>query len=66
MTFILHVTVYESLVYSAWLCLSPDVKEHTRKNFVEEIMELVELNPLRDSLVGLPGVDGLSTERGRD
>ncbi|XP_059307691.1 pleiotropic drug resistance protein 2-like isoform X1 [Lycium ferocissimum] len=58
-----HVTVYESLVYSAWLRLSPDVKEHTRKNFVEEVMELVELNPLRDSLVGLPGVDGLSTEQ---
>ncbi|TMW96780.1 hypothetical protein EJD97_006784 [Solanum chilense] len=58
-----HVTVYESLVYSAWLRLSPDVKEYTRKNFVEEIMELVELNPLRDSLVGLPGVDGLSTEQ---
>ncbi|CAN4126457.1 unnamed protein product [Withania somnifera] len=58
-----HVTVYESLVYSAWLRLSPDVKEHTRKNFVEEIMELVELNPLRDSLIGLPGVDGLSTEQ---
>ena len=26
-----HVTVYESLVYSAWLRLSPDVKEYTRK-----------------------------------
>lgn len=26
-------------------------------------MELVELNVLRDSLVGLPGVDGLSTEQ---
>ena len=26
-------------------------------------MELVELIPLRDSLVGLPGVDGLSTEQ---
>ena len=26
-------------------------------------MELVELKPLRDSLVGLPGVDGLSTEQ---
>ncbi|KAJ8557584.1 hypothetical protein K7X08_003209 [Anisodus acutangulus] len=48
---------------SAWLCLSPDVNRHTRKNFVEEVMELVELNPLRDSLVGLPGVDGLSTEQ---
>ena len=31
--------------------------------FVEEVMELVELNPLRDALVGLPGLDGLSTEQ---
>jgi len=31
--------------------------------FVEEVMELVELNPIRDALVGLPGVDGLSTEQ---
>ncbi|KAM7463815.1 hypothetical protein LguiA_031936 [Lonicera macranthoides] len=58
-----HVTVYESLVYSAWLRLSPDVKKETRKMFVEEVMDLVELNPLRDALVGLPGVDGLSTEQ---
>lgn len=31
--------------------------------FVDEIMELVELTPLRDALVGLPGVNGLSTEQ---
>ncbi|KAK7335961.1 hypothetical protein VNO80_28124 [Phaseolus coccineus] len=31
--------------------------------FIEEVMELVELNPLRNSLVGLPGVSGLSTEQ---
>ena len=31
--------------------------------FVEEVMELVELNPIRGALVGLPGVDGLSTEQ---
>lgn len=31
--------------------------------FVEEVMELIELNPLRNALVGLPGVDGLSTEQ---
>jgi ABC-type multidrug transport system ATPase subunit len=30
---------------------------------IEEVMELVELNPLRNSLVGLPGVNGLSTEQ---
>ncbi|KAG6418675.1 hypothetical protein SASPL_120879 [Salvia splendens] len=51
-----HVTVYESLLYSAWLRLPADM-------FVEEVMDLVELNSLRNSLVGLPGVDGLSTEQ---
>ncbi|KAK8579730.1 hypothetical protein V6N12_070040 [Hibiscus sabdariffa] len=95
-----HVTVYESLVYSAWLRLAKDVNAETRKAcssfnpdlcycilytirsctlklkkftlvlnsfvqqmFVEEVMELVELSPLKNSLVGLPGVDGLSTEQ---
>ncbi|XP_056164531.1 pleiotropic drug resistance protein 2-like [Syzygium oleosum] len=58
-----NVTVYESLVYSAWLRLPKDVKKETRQQFVEEIMELVELNTLRNSRVGLPGVDGLSTEQ---
>ena len=31
--------------------------------FVVEVMDLVELNPLRNSIVGLPGVNGLSTEQ---
>lgn len=31
--------------------------------FIEEVMELVELTPLRGALVGLPGVNGLSTEQ---
>ncbi|XP_024019277.1 pleiotropic drug resistance protein 2 [Morus notabilis] len=58
-----YVTVYESLLYSAWLRLDADIKTETRKMFVEEVMELVELKPLRNALVGLPGVDGLSTEQ---
>ncbi|CAL0308772.1 unnamed protein product [Lupinus luteus] len=58
-----HVTVYESLVYSAWLRLPAEVDSNARKMFIEEVMELVELNPLRNSLVGLPGVSGLSTEQ---
>ncbi|XP_059293144.1 pleiotropic drug resistance protein 1 [Lycium ferocissimum] len=58
-----YVTVYESLVYSAWLRLSQDVDEKARKMFVDEVMELVELGPLRSALVGLPGVNGLSTEQ---
>lgn len=58
-----NVTVYESLVFSAWLRLSEDVDKRTRKVFIDEVMELVELNPIRDVLVGLPGVNGLSTEQ---
>ncbi|KAL3646852.1 ABC transporter G member 39 [Castilleja foliolosa] len=58
-----HVTVYESVLYSAWLRLPAEVRKDTRKMFVEEVMKLVELNPIRNSLVGLPGVDGLSTEQ---
>ncbi|GMN39375.1 hypothetical protein TIFTF001_008608 [Ficus carica] len=58
-----NVTVYESLLYSAWLRLPSDVSAETRKMFVEEIMELVELNPIRKALVGLPGLNGLSTEQ---
>ncbi|XP_058724835.1 pleiotropic drug resistance protein 1-like [Vicia villosa] len=58
-----NVTVYESLLYSAWLRLSPDIDHETRKMFIEEVMELVELNSLRHALVGFPGENGLSTEQ---
>lgn len=33
------------------------------KAFIENVMELVELTPLREGLVGLPGVSGLSLEQ---
>ncbi|KAL4605794.1 hypothetical protein ACB092_09G055600 [Castanea dentata] len=58
-----NVTVYESVLYSAWLRLSADINTQKRKMFVEEVMELVELTPIRDAIVGLPGVNGLSTEQ---
>ncbi|XP_027344796.1 pleiotropic drug resistance protein 1-like isoform X2 [Abrus precatorius] len=58
-----QVTVFESLLYSAWLRLPAEVDSNTRKMFIEEVMELVELKPLRNSLVGLPVVNGLSTEQ---
>ncbi|KAK7336924.1 hypothetical protein VNO77_17477 [Canavalia gladiata] len=31
--------------------------------FIEEVMEMVELKPLRRAIVGFPGVNGLSTEQ---
>ncbi|KAF8400729.1 hypothetical protein HHK36_014029 [Tetracentron sinense] len=57
------LTVRESLLYSAWLRLPSHVDLATQRVFVEEVMELVELTPLSGALVGLPGVDGLSTEQ---
>ncbi|KAL0704242.1 hypothetical protein Bca4012_070667 [Brassica carinata] len=35
-----HVTVYESLVYSAWLRLPKEVDSNTRKMFIDEVMDL--------------------------
>ncbi|KAK7277246.1 hypothetical protein RIF29_18397 [Crotalaria pallida] len=58
-----NVTVYESLLFSSWLRLSKEVKKETRKMFIEEVMELVELHPIRNFIVGLPGIGGLSTEQ---
>ncbi|MCD7471150.1 transcription factor [Datura stramonium] len=52
-----YVTVYESLVYSAWLRLPHHVDKKSRKMFVEEAMDLVVLGPLRLGLVGLPGAN---------
>ncbi|KAG8367402.1 hypothetical protein BUALT_Bualt16G0068200 [Buddleja alternifolia] len=57
------LTVHESLLFSAWLRLPSDIDLQTQKAFVEEVMELVELIPLKLALIGLPGVDGLSTEQ---
>ncbi|KAI4335797.1 hypothetical protein L6164_014407 [Bauhinia variegata] len=57
------LTVLESLLFSAWLRLSSDVDLETQMAFVEEVMELVELTSLSGALVGLPGINGLSTEQ---
>lgn len=33
------------------------------QEFVKEVLEVIELDGIKDSLVGLPGVNGLSTEQ---
>ncbi|XP_057518787.1 ABC transporter G family member 35-like [Amaranthus tricolor] len=58
-----QVTVKESLIYSAFLRLPKEVSNEEKLIFVEEVMELVELDGLKDAIVGLPGVTGLSTEQ---
>ncbi|KAK0605080.1 hypothetical protein LWI29_022550 [Acer saccharum] len=58
-----QVTVEESLMFSSSLRLPKEVGKDQRKEFVEEVMSLVELDTLRHALVGLPGSSGLSTEQ---
>ncbi|XP_061359145.1 ABC transporter G family member 36 [Gastrolobium bilobum] len=58
-----QVTVRESLIYSAFLRLPREVSNEEKMKFVDEVMDLVELNNLKDAIVGLPGVTGLSTEQ---
>ncbi|KAI3521518.1 hypothetical protein L1887_10988 [Cichorium endivia] len=57
------ITVHESLIYSAFLRLPKQVTKEEKMTFVREVMELVELDNIKDAIVGLPGVSGLSTEQ---
>ncbi len=43
------------MLFSAKLRLPADVTNDVVAEFVDEIMEVVELTPLRNALVGLPG-----------
>ncbi|CAK7331242.1 unnamed protein product [Dovyalis caffra] len=58
-----QVTIEESLLFSSSLRLPKEVSKEQRQEFVEEVMRLVELDTLRQALVGLPGSSGLSTEQ---
>ncbi|KAK1401932.1 pleiotropic drug resistance protein 3-like [Heracleum sosnowskyi] len=53
----------ESVIFSAWLRLHPQIDSKTKSDFVRDVLETVELNGIKDSLVGMPGVSGLSTEQ---
>ncbi|KAJ9568410.1 hypothetical protein OSB04_004376 [Centaurea solstitialis] len=58
-----QITIRESLIYSAFLRLAKEVSNEEKMTFVDQVMELVELDNLKDAIVGLPGVTGLSTEQ---
>ncbi|XVF68990.1 hypothetical protein PTKIN_Ptkin11bG0045400 [Pterospermum kingtungense] len=58
-----QVTIEESLWFSSSLRLPKEISKTQRRDFVEEVMRLVELDNLRHALVGLPGNTGLSTEQ---
>ncbi|KAH0708801.1 hypothetical protein KY284_010228 [Solanum tuberosum] len=58
-----QATVHESLIFSAFLRLPKEVSNEDKMIFVDEVMDLVELDNLKDAIVGLPGVTGLSAEQ---
>ncbi|KAK8574737.1 hypothetical protein V6N12_062421 [Hibiscus sabdariffa] len=57
------ITVEESIVYSAWLRLPSQIDLKAKDEFVNIVIETIELDGVRDCLVGIPGVNGLSTEQ---
>ncbi|XP_059654379.1 pleiotropic drug resistance protein 3-like [Cornus florida] len=58
-----QLTVEESVLYSAWLRLHPQIDSKTKYEFAKEVLETIELDGIKDALVGMPGVSGLSTEQ---
>ncbi|XP_010529759.1 PREDICTED: ABC transporter G family member 37 isoform X2 [Tarenaya hassleriana] len=58
-----NITVEESVVFSAWLRLAPDIDSKTKTEFVKQVLETIELEEIKDALVGVHGVNGLSTEQ---
>ncbi|KAL1334327.1 hypothetical protein HN51_063258 [Arachis hypogaea] len=58
-----NITVEESVMFSAWLRLPPQIDAKTKSEFVKEVLHTIELDGIKDSLVGLPNVSGLSTEQ---
>ncbi|KAK8467132.1 hypothetical protein PHAVU_008G261600 [Phaseolus vulgaris] len=58
-----QVTIEESLLFSSALRLPREVDVPKRLEFVEQVMKLVELDSLKNALVGMPGSSGLSTEQ---
>ncbi|GMJ09284.1 polar auxin transport inhibitor sensitive 1, PLEIOTROPIC DRUG RESISTANCE 9 [Hibiscus trionum] len=57
------ITVEESVMYSAWLRLPTEIDKHKRLEFVAEVLQMIELYEIKDSLVGIPRVSGISPEQ---
>ncbi|KAI4599597.1 hypothetical protein KJ359_001694 [Pestalotiopsis sp. 9143b] len=55
-------TVWESLLFSARLRQSYHVPDEEKQDYVRQIMDLLELTPLHQALIGSPG-SGLSIEQ---
>ena len=57
--------MHEALTYSAFLRLPEAVSRQVKEEFVDEIMNVVELGALRNAIVGLPGAPAWEVLSGR-
>lgn len=57
-----HTTVREALQFSAVMRQPADVPEAEKLAYVENIIELLELSPIADAIVGKAGESGLGVE----
>ncbi|EKG19816.1 ABC transporter-like protein [Macrophomina phaseolina MS6] len=57
-----NATVREALQFSALMRQPMEVAEAEKLAYVEEIINLLELAPIADALIGTPGVGGLGVE----
>ncbi|XP_023634096.1 ABC transporter G family member 43 isoform X3 [Capsella rubella] len=58
-----NLTVQESLQYSAWLRLPSNINSEMKSAIVNEVLETIELKEIKDSIVGMAGISGLTTEQ---
>ncbi|XP_073306955.1 pleiotropic drug resistance protein 3-like isoform X1 [Primulina huaijiensis] len=58
-----QITVEESVMYSAWLRLPTQIDPESKHEFVKEVISMIELDEIKDFIVGIPGQNGLSTEQ---
>jgi ABC-type multidrug transport system ATPase subunit len=56
-------TVREALQFSAKLRQPDDVSDAAKQAYAEEIISLLELEPLADALIGEPGDGGINVEQ---
>ncbi|KAF4546554.1 ABC transporter pmr5 [Lasiodiplodia theobromae] len=57
-----HTTVREALQFSAIMRQPAEVPESEKLAYVENIIELLELSPIADAIIGKPGEAGLGVE----
>ncbi|KAI9181915.1 hypothetical protein LWI28_020013 [Acer negundo] len=59
----LQITIEESVIFSALLRLPAHIDRHTKSAFVQEALQLIELDEISNALVGVPGISGISNEQ---